>query len=104
MSDPRTGPGPGTADDVDPVIEARERAVEQQREQLAHTVDALHEKLDVKAHAKEAVRDAKLHARESVRNAKAQATTRDGKPRPAVLAAVAGLVAVTGLVVWRRRR
>jgi MYXO-CTERM domain-containing protein len=104
MSDPRTGGAAGTADDVDPVIEARERAVEQHREQLAHTIDALHDKLDVKAHAHDAVQDAKAHARDTVRNAKAQATTRDGRPRPVVLAAVAGLVVVTALVVWRRRR
>jgi hypothetical protein len=66
--------------------------VEQNREQLATTVDALHDKLDVKAHAQDRVREAK-----------ARVTTPDGKPRPAVLATVAGLVAVTAFVVWRRR-
>ncbi len=97
MGDPQTSPGtsPGTsvANDVDPVVAARERAVEENREQLASTVDALHDKLDVKAHAQDRVREAK-----------AQVITADGKPRPMVLAAVAGLVVVTAFVVWRRRR
>lgn len=88
MADPRTN----TGNDVDPAVAAREREVEHNRERLAETVDALQDKLDVKA-----------HAQDRVRNAKAQMTA-DGRPRPVVLAAVAGLVVVSAVLVWRRLR
>ena len=70
-----------------------EAEIEAQREHLAETVDQLAHKLDVKAQAKE--RAAQM---------KERATTADGKPRPVLLAAVAGLVAMTGAFVWWRRR
>lgn len=89
MADPRSN----SADDVDPTIAAREREVERNREQLAETVDALHDKLDVKAHAQASFRDVK-----------AQVTTADGKPKPVVLAVAAVLVLVTTVLAWRRRR
>jgi hypothetical protein len=77
----------------DTTIAAKEREVERNRDQLADTVDALQAKLDVKTRAQ-----AKLQ------ETKARATTDDGKPRPAVLAGVAAaVVAVAGLVWWRRR-
>ena len=77
----------------DTTIAAKEREVERNREQLADTVDALQAKLDVKTRAQ-----AKLQ------ETKERATTDDGKPRPAVLAgAAAVVVAVAGLVWWRRR-
>ena len=77
----------------DTTIAAKEREVERNREQLADTVDALQAKLDVKTRAQ-----AKLQ------ETKERATTDDGKPRPAVLAgAAAVVVAVVGLVWWRRR-
>jgi hypothetical protein len=73
---------------------AIEADIEAQREHLADTVDQLAHKLDVKAQAKE--RAAQV---------KDRATTDDGKPRPRLLAAVAGgAAAVAGLLVWRRRR
>jgi hypothetical protein len=68
-----------------PSPEELEQQIQQQREDLAHTVDALQAKLDVKAHAKRKADD--------VRN------------NPALLAGVAAaVVVVTALVVWRRRR
>jgi MYXO-CTERM domain-containing protein len=68
--------------------------IERQRDQLADTVDALHDKLDVKAHAKH--KAAELHDR---------STTATGKPRPELIGASALAVALlVGLVVWRRRR
>lgn len=82
----------GTAqEDTSP--EALEAQVERNREELAATVDALHRKLDVKAHAKQRV----ARARDA-------ATTDSGKPSPAVLGIAALAVAGVGFFVWRRTR
>jgi MYXO-CTERM domain-containing protein len=62
-----------------------ERQIEQQREELADTVAALQEKLDVKAQAKRRAEEVRQH------------------PAPLIGVAVAAL-ALTALVVWRRRR
>ena len=74
--------------------EAIEADIQRQREELADTVSALQERLDIKTRAKEKATELKDRA-----------TTDTGKPRPeiAVLtaAAFAGLV---GVVVWRRRQ
>ena len=71
--------------------------IEQQREELAETVDALTARLDVKARARERFR--------SIRSA---ATDEQGRPTPPVLAgtAVVTAVVVAGVVltVWRARR
>jgi hypothetical protein len=73
-------------------IAAREREVQRNREQLAQTVDALHDKLDVKSQAQARLREAKERA-----------TTADGKPKPVVMAGAAAVVAgVIGLIWWRR--
>ncbi len=72
---------------------ALEAEIEAQREHLAETVDQLAHKLDVKAQARE--RAAQL---------KESATTEDGKPRPALVAGLAGVVVLAGLYVWWRRR
>jgi len=70
-----------------------EADIEAQREHLADTVDQLAHKLDVKAQAKE-----------RASQVKDRATTDAGRPRPELLGALVGLVLVTGLVVWWRRR
>lgn len=70
-----------------------EAEIEEQRDQLAETVDQLTHKLDVKTQAQERVADLKDRA-----------TTDSGKPRPGLLAVGLGLVVVTGLLVWWRRR
>ena len=63
-----------------------ERNIEQQREELAKTIDALQAKFDVKSRAQHKAEDLRQH--------------------PVWLggAAVAVVVAVAALVVWRRRR
>lgn len=70
-----------------------EREVERNREELARTVDALHQKLDVKA-----------QARRRVARLRAAATTDDGRPRPAVLGLAGAVAGGVGLLVWLRRR
>ncbi|MGI9156768.1 MAG: phage holin family protein [Marmoricola sp.] len=78
---------PGTPEEI-------KADIEQQREHLADTVEALHDKLDVKAQAKAKVADVK-----------ARATTDTGSPRPEVIAGgVATVVGVVALIFWRRRR
>lgn len=68
--------------------------IEQQREQLARTVDQLGRKLDVKS-----------RAQARVAGIKDSATTDRGTPRPEVVAAVGSLVAMAVVVlVWRLRR
>jgi len=59
-----------------------EAEIEEQRAQLAATVDQLSAKLDVKA----------------------RMTTDSGKPRPEVLAAAGSLVAMAVALLWWRRR
>ena len=74
--------------------EAIEADIERQREQLADTVSALQERLDIKT-----------RAREKASELRDRATTDTGKPRPELAAlAVAAVAGVVGFVVWRRRR
>lgn len=71
--------------------------IEQQREELAETVDALTAKLDVKA-----------RARQRLRTIRSAATDEQGRPTPPVLAGTAAVTAVVVagvvLAVWRARR
>jgi hypothetical protein len=67
--------------------------IENQREQLAETVDQLAHKLDVKAQASAKVEELKDRV-----------TTDEGKPRLELVAAVVGTVVVLGLLAWWRRR
>lgn len=65
--------------------EQLEHRIEQQREDLGHTVDALHAKFDVKARAQHKAQEIRRH--------------------PAWIGgAVAAAVAIGILVGWRRRR
>lgn len=70
-----------------------EADIEVQRERLAGTVDALSAKLDVKSQAQAKVADIR-----------ARATTDSGRPRPELVVAGVGVVAIVVLVVWWRRR
>lgn len=81
MTDPRT------PDQIEADIEA-------QRDQLAHTVDQLAAKLDVKSRAQAKVADLKDRS-----------TNAEGTPRPEAIAAAGSLLAtIVVLVVWRVRR
>jgi len=109
----------GSDTEEKPDIEELQANIEQTRQELGETVDALTAKLDVKSRARARVNDTKLRARgqltevqararDLTTQARSRATTDEGKPAPAVLAGAAGvLVSVllaTGLVMWRKRR
>ncbi len=73
--------------------DAIEADIERQREELADTVSALQDRLDVRT-----------RAREKASELRDRATTDTGKPRPELAAlALAAVGGVVGLVVWRRR-
>ena len=78
--------------------------IEQQREQLAETVDQLTAKLDVKANTKAKVEDVKAQTQAKVAEVRDLSTTDDGKPRPEVLGIAAAVVIGIGVVIWLRRR
>lgn len=92
--------------------------IERTREQLGNTVDAVSEKLDVKAqtlHKMENLKQGGAAKVDAVRarggevatKARNAATDRQGKPRAGLLAGAAlaaALLAVCAAVVWRRRR
>lgn len=74
--------------------DAIEADIERQRDELAATVSALHDRHDVKSRAKE--KAAELRDR---------ATTDTGKPRPELVAVgIATAAGLVGLVVWRSLR
>ena len=102
-----------------PDIDELQSQIEQTREELAETVDALGAKLDVKSRAKDKVSSTTEQARAGVEVARDRvvhetskavnaATDDNGRPTPPVIVAVSAAAAaallVTGLVVWRRRR
>jgi MYXO-CTERM domain-containing protein len=76
-----------------PEAERLSADIQRQREQLADTVDALHDKLDVKAQAK--------HKAADLRD---RSTTATGRPRPELIGVALAMALLVGLVVWRRRR
>ena len=79
-------PGSSTPDQI-------EADIERQRDELAATVTELQARLDVKA-----------RARDKAEELKQRATTDSGKPRPELAAAAVTVVALVGVVLWRRRR
>jgi len=78
--------------------------IEQQREQLAQTVDQLGHKLDVKAQGKAKVDDVKAQTQAKLAEAKEFSTTDDGKPRPEVIGAAAAVAVGVAMIIWLRRR
>ncbi len=102
-----------------PSVAELQADIEQTREQLGETVDALTAKLDVKTRAKDRLATTKLQLKDQadatraqaadlVRKGKAAATTDEGKPTPAAIGGSAGaaalVVAVVVAVVLVRRR
>jgi hypothetical protein len=77
--------------------------IEQQREQLAQTVDQLGHKLDVKAQGKAKVEDVKAQTQAKLAEAREISTTDEGKPRPEVLGAAAAVLVGVAMIIWLRR-
>jgi uncharacterized protein DUF3618 len=78
--------------------------IEQQREQLAQTVDQLGHKLDVKAQGKAKIEDVKAQTQAKLAEVKDVSTTDDGKPRPEVIGAAAAVLVGVAMIIWLRRR
>lgn len=72
---------------------AIERDIVRQREQLAGTVDALTERLDVKS-----------RAQEKAAELKDTATTETGKPRPELIGGGLAALAAVAALLWLRSR
>ena len=71
--------------------------IEQQREQLAGTLDALSAKLDVKSQAQAKVAEVKADVKD-------RTTDDSGRPRAELLVFGASVVVVAVALVWWRRR
>jgi cobalamin biosynthesis Mg chelatase CobN len=71
--------------------------IEQQREQLAGTLDALSAKLDVKSQAQAKVAEVKADVKE-------RTTDDSGRPRAELIVLGATVVVVAVALVWWRRR
>ena len=100
-----TEPAPPAKDDSADEIEADIAAT---RERLAESVDALADKVNVKARAQDKVDQTKQQAQEKVDQAKAKGTElldqAKSAPRPVQLALVAVLVFVLVVVIITRLR
>ena len=93
----RPEPGP------DASISDIEADVEQTRNELGQTVEALADKLDVKARAQEKVAETKERVVDKADSLRHAATDDPKRTVPIAAIALLGAVAV-GIVVWRRRR
>jgi hypothetical protein len=92
--DGRPEPGP------DASIDDLQSDIERTRDELGETVGALSEKLDVKARAEQTVQDTKDAVAQ-----RSHEVAENIKAKPAVpVGAVLAVVALVGLIVWRRRR
>ncbi len=93
----RPEPGP------DAGIDAIQADIEQTRNELGQTVEALSDKLDVKERAKEKAAETKERVVEKADTLKHVATDNPKRSVPVAAVVLIGALAV-GIVVWRRRR
>ena len=94
-----TRPEPGPDADVDDI----QADIDQTRQELGETVEALQAKLDVKERAREKVADTKDQVVEKAQTLQHAATDNPQRTLPVVaLLLIGGLAA--GIVIWRRRR
>ncbi|BBY42977.1 DUF3618 domain-containing protein [Mycolicibacterium celeriflavum] len=98
MTAPDSRPEPGPEAGVDDI----QADIEQTRNELGETVEALQAKLDVKERAKDKATETKERVVEKADTLRHTAT--DNPKRTVPVAAVIAILAVLGIVVWRRRR
>jgi len=93
-----------------PEVAALQADIERTREELAHTVDQLTAKFDVKTRVRDRAVETKDQVAAQVQSLREQATDRatddDGKPTPVAMSigggVIAGLAAVLMVLLWRR--
>lgn len=81
-----------------------EAGIERTRADLAHTVDQLTAKLDVKTRLRRRLGTAKDDAAQRWRLVRARATDESGKPTPVTMVVAGGVVAIASTVIvlmWR---
>jgi uncharacterized protein involved in exopolysaccharide biosynthesis len=104
-ADVNATPGNATTGDAPPEVAALQADIERTRADLAHTVDQLSAKLDVKTRVRNRVAETKDSATARLRKLQDRATDDDGKPPTATLGigggVVAGAAAVLVVVLWR---
>lgn len=109
MTAPNPRPEPGPDAGIDDI----QADIEQTRSELGETVEALQAKLDVKGRAKDKVDETKELAREKASETKDRVvqtadtlrhTATDNPSRTVPVAAAIAVLAVLGIVLWRRRR
>jgi vacuolar-type H+-ATPase subunit I/STV1 len=93
----RPEPGP------DAGIEDIQADIAQTRNELGQTVEALSDKLDVKARAKDKATETKARVVEKADTLRHTATDNPKRTVPVAAVVLIGALAV-GIVVWRRRR
>jgi vacuolar-type H+-ATPase subunit I/STV1 len=93
----RPEPGP------DAGIEDIQADIAQTRDELGHTVEALSDKLDVKARAKSKATETKARVVEKADTLRHTATDNPKRTVPVAAVVLIGALAA-GIVVWRRRR
>ncbi|GAT09743.1 hypothetical protein AU197_14380 [Mycobacterium sp. IS-1590] len=98
MTAPTPRPEPGPDAGVDDI----QADIEQTRHELGETVEALQAKLDVKTRAKEKVDETKERVAEKADTLRHTAT--DNPKQTVPVAAIVAILAVVGIIVWRRRR
>ena len=99
MTEPeRLQPEPGPDAGLDEI----QTDIDQTRQQLGETVEALSAKLDVKAQARQKVDDTKARVVGTAQSARQKAD----QAGPAVVPTLAflAIAAVVGIIIWRRRR
>jgi Protein of unknown function (DUF3618) len=96
----------GSPADATPEVAELQADIERTRADLAHTVDELTAKLDVKTRVRTKVAETKDTANLQLHRLQDRATDDDGKPTPATLGigggAVAAAVSVLVVALWRR--
>jgi hypothetical protein len=90
--------------DRDQSVEEIEADIARTREELAATVDALTDRLDVKSRVRGKVAQTRRDAVQRVQTVRDRATDAEGRPTPPVIAGAAAVALLVVLIVWRRTR